>query len=48
MKASAWVWVLCGVALFIAAGLAFAGNLFPAAVVLFLIGGGLVAYWNTP
>jgi hypothetical protein len=44
MKTSAWVWVSCGVALFIAAGLAFAGSLFPAAIVLFLIGGILVAY----
>ena len=44
MKPTAWVWLVCAVALLIAAGLAFSGDLYPAVIVLILISGVLLAY----
>jgi len=41
MRPTAWVWVFCTVALLIAAGLAFSGDLFPAVIVLILVAGAL-------
>jgi hypothetical protein len=37
----AWIWLFCVVALLIAAGLAFAGDLYPAVIVLILVSGAL-------
>ncbi|MCD5314142.1 hypothetical protein [Kineosporia babensis] len=44
MKPTAWVWLICAVALLIAAGLAFSGSIYPAAIVLLLVSGVLVAH----
>ncbi|GAB6897361.1 hypothetical protein [Kineosporia succinea] len=44
MKPSSWVWIGCGLALLLAAALAFSGALFPAVIVLVLVCGVLVAH----
>lgn len=43
MNPRAWVWLFCAVALLIAAGLAFAGDVYPAVIVLILVSGALFA-----
>ena len=43
MKTPVWVWVVCAVALLIAAGLAFSGSLYAAVIVLILVLGTLAA-----